>query len=174
MSRAQLTKAKYLADSERMELERILIAYPGRDSLLIKLALATGARASELLAITRADLDSDNRAVHIHGIKNSADREIPLTETLWRELTTYADSLPTNQLFSIKYRRLEQIWAHYRPVKKTFHALRHTFAISLFKRTQDIRLVKVALGHRNIENTMIYLDYCYSQSELRAAIVGVA
>ena len=74
-------------------------------------------------------------------------------------------------LFPISYSRLIQIWEHYRPTHKKFHSLRHTFAIRLYKKTKDLRLVQVALGHRNITNTMIYADYVYSQQELRKLIL---
>jgi integrase/recombinase XerC len=67
--------------------------------------------------------------------------------------------------------RLYQIWQFYRPVPKKFHALRHTFAIELYQKTKDLRLVQVALGHRNITNTMIYADYIYSQQELKKLIL---
>jgi integrase/recombinase XerC len=56
-------------------------------------------------------------------------------------------------------------------VPKKFHSLRHTFAIELYQKTKDLRLVQVALGHRNITNTMIYADYVYSQQELRKLIL---
>ena len=74
-------------------------------------------------------------------------------------------------LFPISYPRLVQIWQHYRPVHKKFHSLRHTFAIELYKKTKDIRLLQMALGHRNIANTMIYADYVYSQTELRRLLL---
>jgi len=80
--------------------------------------------------------------------------------------------LPSSgSLFPISYHRLYQIWHQYRPVAKKFHSLRHTFAIRLYRKTKDLRLVQVALGHRNITNTMIYADYIYSQQELRKLIL---
>ena len=40
------------------------------------------------------------------------------------------------------------------------------------RRRRDVgRLVQVALGHRNITNTMIYADYVYSQQELKKLIL---
>ncbi|HMN69805.1 MAG TPA: hypothetical protein PKC28_14775 [Bdellovibrionales bacterium] len=41
----------------------------------------------------------------------------------------------------------------------------------LYKKSKDLRLVQVALGHRNITNTMVYADYVYSQQELRKLIL---
>jgi len=80
-------------------------------------------------------------------------------------------SLTDQKIFPITYNRYRQIWEMYRPTHKKLHSLRHTFAIELYKKTKDIRLVQFALGHRNITNTMIYADYVYSQQELRKLIL---
>ena len=50
------------------------------------------------------------------------------------------------------------------------HSAQHAWA-ALYQKTKDLRLVQVALGHRNITNTMIYADYVYSQQELRRLIL---
>ena len=39
-------------------------------------------------------------------------------------------------------------------------------------RTKDIHLVRNLLGHKNINNTLIYLDYVQSQDDFRKALVG--
>jgi integrase/recombinase XerC len=136
------------------------------------LALRTGGRASELLGLRHVDLNTYDSSVFIRGIKGSNDREIPLPAKLFEKLQAYAATVPSSSnLFPIGYHRLRQIWDWYRPVPKKFHSLRHTFAIRLYKKTKDIRLVQVALGHRNITNTMIYADYHYSQEELRKLIL---
>jgi integrase/recombinase XerC len=138
---------------------------------MIWTALRTGARAQELLNLQKADLNAYDESVFIRGLKGSNDREIPLPSELFKRLQSYADSQPGTGLFPISYHRLYQIWELYRPIPKKFHALRHTFAIELYQKTKDLRLVQVALGHRNITNTMIYADYVYSQQELRKLIL---
>lgn len=170
-----------------------------RNCLLLFLALHTGARALELLNLRTEDLDDHGETVYIKGMKGSNDREIPLPPWLYESLSGYLrqnfakksadithpslsrraymhcshleDSPPSGRVFNISYNRLRQIWQLYRPVPKKFHSLRHTFAIHLYKKTKDLRLVQVALGHRNITNTMIYADYVYSQQELRKLIL---
>lgn len=194
-----LNKNKYLLDFEFEKLNQILTSFEDRDVrnvLLLKLALNTGARATELLSIKVKDIDQKSKSVFIYGIKGSNDREIPLDNKLFLDLQKYihlSRSVPKSkknanpkfshnpenhvsffeetQLFEITYPRLVQIWLNYRPVQKSFHALRHTFAIRLYKKTRDIRLLQFALGHRNIANTMIYADYVYSQEELRKLIL---
>lgn len=142
-----------------------------RNILILDLALATGARAQELLNLTKADLNAFDETVYIRGIKGSNDREIPLPPPLYQRLHRFAESREEERVFKLSYERLHQVWGLYRPVPKKFHALRHTFAIELYKRTKDIRLLQVALGHRNITNTMIYADYLYSKEELKKLIL---
>lgn len=170
-----LNKDKYLLDEEFDYLMGILDHFEAQDTrnvLLLKLALATGARATELLNIRVKDLDKKEGSVYIFGIKGSNDRELPLKKALFNELIRHCEQkTPQDLIFDISYPRLIQIWLMYRPTHKKFHSLRHTFAIRLYKKTRDIRLLQVALGHRNIANTMIYADYVYSQQELRRLIL---
>lgn len=137
----------------------------------MQIALRTGARAQEILNIKKSDLNAYDESIFIKGIKNSNDREIPIETKVFRDLWRFQETSKTESLFDISYDRLYQIWLLYRPVPKKFHSLRHTFAINLYKKTKDIRLVQVALGHRNITNTMIYADYLYSQEELKKLIL---
>lgn len=177
-SRYALNKNKYLLDPEVERLEHILESLPmaeDRDALMIWLALKTGARASEILALRKVDLNPYDRTIFIRGIKGSNDRELPLAPWLFERLRLFSErelnQKGDSDLFPIGYHRLRQLWDWYRPVPKKFHALRHTFAIRLYRKTKDLRLVQVALGHRNITNTMIYADYVYSQTELRKLIL---
>jgi len=172
--RYALNKNKYLLDPE---VDRLLgnLAPLGpeeeRNSIMLELALRTGARAQELLALRTADLNAYDRTVFIHGIKGSNDRELPIPTKLFERLHVLSQAAEQGEIFPIGYHRLRQIWDWYRPCPKKFHALRHTFAIRLYRKTKDLRLVQVALGHRNITNTMIYADYVYSQQELRKLIL---
>ena len=172
-SRYQLNKSKYLLQSEESELKRVLSLFGSkdvRDTAMIELALNTGARASELLNITGFDLETESQTVFIKGIKGSNDREIPLRTQLFKKVESLKTTEET-RIFNISYPRLVQIWLNYRPCTKKFHSLRHTFALNLYKKTKDIRLVQVALGHRSIQNTMIYADYVYTTNELKKLIL---
>lgn len=170
----RLTKEKYLNDEEQVQLVSTLNKFKDREprnTALLFLALNSGGRATELLNIKADDLDYSNESVFIRGIKKSDDREIPLPKWLFKMLC----ALPVaddGRIFGIGYQMLNKIWLDYRPVKKKFHALRHTFAINLYRKTKDIRLLQVAMGHRNWNNTMIYAQYHFKTDELRRAILG--
>lgn len=172
--RYALNKNKYLLDPEVERLQSILQSFKDRDArncTLFWLLLHTGARAQEILNLRKEDLNTFDQTVFIRGLKGSSDRELPLPEWLFQRLERLAPESIADPLFGITYNRLRQIWELYRPVHKKLHSLRHTFAIRLYKKTKDLRLLQVALGHRNITNTMIYADYTYSQDELRKLIL---
>lgn len=174
-ARYALNKNKYLLPPEVDRLRTLIRDHQVRDPrncFMISVALRTGARAQEVLNIRKDDLNPYDRSVLIRGIKGSNDREIPIEEKFFNAFMAYVDPLPNQgSIFDISYVRLVQVWEFYRPVRKKFHSLRHTFAIELYQKTKDLRLVQVALGHRNITNTMIYADYVYSQQELRRLIL---
>ena len=183
--RYALNKNKYLLEPEIDHLESLLDRTPPfgkadgtteRDVLMLWVALLTGARATEVLNLLKSDLNTFDKSIFLRGIKGSNDREIPLPTSRFDRLYRYARNCDVGletqtRLFPIGYHRLRQIWDFYRPVDKKFHCLRHTFAIRLYRKTKDLRLVQVALGHRSISNTMIYADYVYSQQELRKLIL---
>lgn len=154
-----LNRSKFLEPGEVETLQSSL-DLSQRNDTLVALALETGARASELLALTRQDLFVDTQTVFFKGLKGSKDRELPVRAELFAALLTHVP-------FNIKYRRLEQVWRIKRPVPKKFHSLRHTFAVNLYRRTKDIKLVQLALGHASPTNTAVYTDFQYSLDELK-------
>lgn len=166
----QINKEKFLSDSEYGRLRLMVRKDTRRYAILLKLYMFTGARAHEGLAVRFKNLDKDTKSVFIFGLKGSNDREIPLPPWYFLQLYNYAKRNCKNQdakIFPFTYTILNRIWHYYRPVKKRFHSLRHTIAIKVFKDTRDIKLVQILLGHRNIKNTMVYLDYVYSQNEMK-------
>ena len=171
-SKYEITREKYLSEDEQGQLVKILNRHKDkepRNVAIIWLALHTGARATELLNLKITDFDVDKQSVYVCGIKNSKDREIPIPEWLFKivlSLKTHKDG----HIFPISYPRLNQIWTHYKPVKKKFHSLRHTFALNLYDKCKDIKVLQMALGHRSLMNTMIYADFRYNTEELRRVL----
>lgn len=169
-----LSTNKFLSDDELTRLwKTVLKPKPNRDDLLIQLAIATGARASELLQIKTNDISISNKkkgSVFIRGLKGSKSRTIPIKAELARAIQQLKTD-ETSRPFPITYNRLFQIWDLYRPNGKKFHALRHTFAVNLYRKTKDIRLVQIALGHSDVQNTSIYLDFVYADEYLSKALL---
>ena len=166
-----LNRSKFLSDAEIDHLMKVCKRNRhDRNALAFELILRTGARSSELLQLTPADLFPESRTVLIRGAKGSRDREIPLPQEFFDALEVYARGISTNRIFPLSWEGLRRHWYNYRPCKKSMHSLRHTFAIRLFRKTKDIKLVQMALGHKDISNTVIYADYAYSTDELRKAM----
>lgn len=159
----QLTPSKYLNEAEVEELERAFDT--STNSILIEMGLKCGGRASEILNIRKSDLDVYHRSVFIRGLKGSDDRTVFLPTDLFGRLLLHSKRTAGELLFPYSYDKFRDAWMRFRPSGKKLHCLRHTFALRVYNTTKDINLVKYLLGHRNLNNTMIYLNYSYSVSE---------
>lgn len=174
--RYELNRDKFLSSSELESFEVLLarsLKNPDnrRDVLLLLLALHTGGRAQEILNLKVTDFDFSNGTVYLRGLKGSSCREIPLPRWVSKQLRVYTmNKYPLEKIFPITYNRFRQIWLMFRPAKKKLHSLRHTFAIRTYQNTRDVKLLQMALGHRSLINTMVYLDYLYSIRELQRLI----
>lgn len=164
----RLTQAEYEAVKASLD--------NSRDSLIIRLLMETGARGQEILNLKAKDIDLDQQTILIHGVKGSAERCLPIRDETFKHLKSFInETSPDTILFNITTRRLRQIWTKYKPpsCKKGIHALRHTFAINLFRHKENIRLLQMALGHRSINNTMVYSSYVYKTDELKRMFEGM-
>lgn len=178
-----ITHQKVLNRNELIALKRVCdrtfpLLKDRRNAFIITLALECGLRASEVLGLTVKDFDPSEATIFIRSYKGSNARQLPIRPSLARSLQKYVlehsgkdlwhqldESAP---IFDITYPRLHQLWCYYTPNKdKTFHSLRHTFAVQMYMRTQDIKAVQLALGHRKIDNTMVYVDFVYTQTKMR-------
>lgn len=183
-----ITSAKILSPSEEASLRAVLgrglaVDKDRRNALLFLLLLETGVRANELLNLKIKNFSHEEGALAIKALKSSRDRELPIREGLARALkkcvlsrynaASWRELNPDAPLFDLSYPRLYQLWRFYTPnPNKTIHSLRHTFAINLYKKSKDVKMVQIALGHKNILNTMVYVDFYYSQNTLRKIMTG--
>lgn len=182
-----ITPAKVLSNTELESLKALCTRYLNiererRNAALLLIALECGLRATEVLSITFGDIDFDSNTILIRSLKGSNARVLPVRPSLLKVLKTIAlekfDTLDIKQVkkdqkvFNISYSRLEQVWRMMRPnPSKTLHSLRHTFAVVTFLRTKDIKLVQNALGHRSINNTLVYVDFVYANETMRKGMV---
>jgi integrase len=101
-----LTREKYLNESELQLLVCLLAKYPCRDTLLLELLLATGARASEILSLKKSDIDLKDNTIFIKSLKGGIPREMPIksfmaSNNLLVRLKDYMAKLKTDLLFPI-------------------------------------------------------------------------
>lgn len=136
---------------------------------------ATGGRRAEVATLKVSDIDSQRMLVHIHGGKGRKDRDVMLSPRLLDALRAYWRSKrPRVYLFpsSNGHRGFEQpisdktIWNVCRSVARRAglehrhihpHTLRHCFATHLLEAGADLRTIQMLLGHRDLEETTIYL-----------------
>ena len=53
---------------------------------------------------------------------------------------------------------------------KSVHALRHSYAVHLYRRSRDLRAIQKQLGHASIQTTQIYTDV--SKEDIQSRIKG--
>ncbi len=158
---------KYLTRSERAAfLEAAQAAPEPRRSLCLTIAL-TGARISEVLALTVDRVDASAGVLVFETLKRRRRgifRLVPVPEELV-EILLNLDGIEAGQ----------KIWTMSRPtawryVKATLElagvpahltkprALRHTFGVEAVRNKIALSLVRKWLGHSKIETTAIYAD----------------
>lgn len=144
--------------------------------ILVMTLYATGARRAEVAALKVSDIDSQRMVVHIHGGKGRKDRDVMLSPALLEALRTYWRGLrhkPTVWLFpgnrwhtSSRPVTTKVLWTACRKASVRAglehknihpHTLRHCFATHLLEAGADLRTIQVLLGHRDLEETTIYL-----------------
>jgi integrase/recombinase XerD len=148
-----------------------------RDHAMLLLAVQTGLRISELIALTRADVHLGTGAhVVCHG-KGRKDRITPLTTGTRDVLRNWLDEHladPTAPLFPGRHGRplsrdaIEHRIGHYASLAAnscpslqektiTAHVLRHTTAMRLLHAGVDTSVIALWLGHVSVDTTQIYL-----------------
>src|SRR5271167_3611985 len=156
---------------------------PYHRTLLMTL-YATGIRRAELTHLKASDIDSQRMVIHIQGGKGRKDRDVMLSPKLLEELRSHWRGLqrkPSAWLFpGNRWHRGDQpidtktVWyackqaAERAGIKKHVHphTLRHSFATHLLEAGADLRTIQILLGHRDLEETTIYLHL--SQQHLNA------
>ena len=158
------------------ELRALLNAIPTRtkqgkrDKALLYLAYRMGLRVSEVTGLHTDDVDRDRRRITIRRVKGSYGGEYPLPPECWKLIASYLrtrdDDLPylfisnrgnpidrTVVFRAIKrYARLAGITES----KVSPHTLKHSLGTHMLEAGCDGAEVQDQLGHRNIQNTMVY------------------
>ena len=134
---------------------------------------ATGARCAEAARLQVHDIDSQRMIVHIRGGKGRKDRDVMLSPVLlealrehWRRLKPKVWLFPggrwhnATQPIDTKTLRHACYYATRRAgLHKAVHphTLRHCFATHLHEAGADLRTIQLLLGHRDLEETSLYL-----------------
>lgn len=151
------------------EVKTILEApYNLKHRAMLAMIYSCGLRRSELLNLTKFDIDSKRMVVIIRMAKGKKDRIVPLSAKILALLRDYYKSYnPKEFLFEGqsggKYseKSLENVLKQSlfkarieKPV--TLHWLRHSYATHLLENGTDLRYIQDLLGHKSSKTTEIY------------------
>jgi site-specific recombinase XerD len=144
--------------------------------VLLMTLYATGARRAEVAHLKISDINSQSMIVHIRGGKGRKDRDVMLSPKLLDALRVYWRGLrrkPTHWLFpgnrwhTASYPVSPKVlWTACQSAAQRAgladklihpHTLRHCFATHLLEAGADLRTIQMLLGHRDLEETTIYL-----------------
>ena len=159
-------------------------AYTPFHRVVLMTLYATGVRRAELAHLKVTDIDSQRMVIHVQGGKGRKDRDVMLSPKLLEALREHWRSLrrkPAEWLFpgnrwhtanhpidtKVPWQAC-QTAAQRAGIQKEVHphTLRHCFATHLLEAGADLRTIQVLLGHRDLEETTIYLHL--SQRHLNA------
>ncbi len=172
-----------LSDAEVARLEFVMSSARGwsceRDRVFVRLLLATGIRLGSAIALDIEDVDFERGELWLRTMKNARVDRVFLGAKIRDELRTFVGARTSGPLFrSAAGARLGRRQIQRRVVGwlraaginhgASVHALRHTFATALYRRTSDVLLVRAALTHRSIASTMVYARV--DETRLRAAV----
>ena len=149
-----------------------------RDHALFHLLLRSGIRLTSALELQVGDVDLDGGEVELKSAKGDRPERVFLGNDIGDHLRRYLTG-KTGLLFTARgvkplnrrhvQRRLSE-WLKKAGITKTYspHSLRHSFAMSVYRKTGDILLVQAALHHRSLASTLVYARA--DEERLRRAI----
>jgi integrase len=141
-----------------------------RDELLVRLLLATGLRLSEALALEVEDVDLRRGEIRVRRAKGDRPRVAYVPAELGARLAAWVGGRD-GRLFAVSARHAQRrigAMAREAGVCASAHALRHSLAMRIYRKTGDIEVVRAALGHASIQTTTRYAR-C-DEGAVRAAI----
>ncbi|CNL10773.1 tyrosine-type DNA invertase [Yersinia proxima] len=160
------------------EVDRLLAAthhgtHSVRDYCLIWMCFIHGCRVSEINSWRLCDIDLDEGHIHIHRLKNGFSTIHPLFKKerkalhAWLNIRDKYKGSDSEWLFlsekgnRLSRQRIYWLIRHYSELADLTitahpHMLRHGCGFALADRGIDTRLIQDYLGHRNIQNTVIY------------------
>ena len=139
-----------------------------RAHTIAMVALDTGLRISELLGLTRQDVDLDNMVLLVHG-KGNKQRLVPVSVELRKVLYRHLSKQKHARLFTTRngtpltVRNSERDFkvmcgqAGITGVRASWHTLRHSFAVNYLRKGGNLYYLQRILGHSSITTTERYL-----------------
>ncbi len=150
---------------QEKEINDLIAGCGNRTSAFLQLLKETGIRAGEAWQIEWTDIDVENRIVRVKPEKGSNSRKLKISN----KLVAMINELPktSNTVFATNTDALRKSFQKQRKLLSyklknprlqqiSFHTFRHWKATMEYHKTRDILHVMQMLGHRNINNTLVY------------------
>jgi len=147
------------------ELDQLIAGCNRKTAAFLQLLKETGARCGEAWRLKWIDIDFQNKIVKITPEKGGEPRAIKISDKLVSMLNALPKSQP--EVFPGSLRHFARSFRSQRAKiasklqnprinNITFHTFRHWKATMEYYKTKDILHVMKLLGHRNINNTLLY------------------
>lgn len=154
---------------QESEIDALISGCSRRISALLLLLKETGMRIGEACRLKWTDINAENNTIAVNEpekgsnarIIRVSDRLIGVVEALPKKCDrVFGKSNKTDKSHSYQRQRiwLSKKLSNPRLTKITFHTLRHWKATMEYHKTKDIVHVQRLLGHRNIQNTLRYIN----------------
>ena len=171
---------RYLTKDELAKVLRVALKASRRDHLMILLAAQHGLRRSEVVALTWADVDSDS--ITVRRLKGSDTTTHPLLRNhsvLFDEPTAleyFRDEREDDGDFLFpmtdgQFARIVKahfIAAGISPELAHPHSLKHYCCSHLCRAGMGVEFVKTFVGHKDIKNTVRYMNISDSEASAKA------
>ena len=147
------------------QVERVLGLLTPGNRLCMRVALQTGLRVSDILALKKSDIDKGLQ-FWITEQKTGKRRRVALTQELWRDLRAECGAVWVfeHRCDPAKHRCRQAVWKDVKRAQKAFrlpqnigtHSARKVYAVRLMEKYGSIEKVRRVLNHDRFETTMIY------------------
>jgi len=165
------------------EIDALIAGCGKRTATVLQLLKETGMRIGEACALKWIDLDLEAGTVRVNEPeKNSNARILKLSGKLIAMLNALprksekvfggSSRASVTSNFWRQRRKLAQKLQNPRLLQISFHTLRHWKATIEYHRTRDLLYVKHLLGHKNINNTMLYTQLISFQGDEYSSAVA--
>ena len=156
------------------ELNNLIAGCNKKTATFLQLLKETGMRCGEAFMLQWTDFDFENKTVNITPEKGSDPRQLRITMRLIMMLNSLPQDKPKpfecshrhfSRTFRIQRKKVANKLKNDRILKIHFHTLRHWKATMEYAKTKDILHVMKMLGHRNIQNTLLYTQLISFESD---------
>jgi type 1 fimbriae regulatory protein FimB/type 1 fimbriae regulatory protein FimE len=168
---------EYLTEKEVKLLVKVAKKHPTnghRDSAMILVAFLHGLRAKELINLKWSQFNFDEGMMDVKRVKNGVNCTHPITSRETRALkkiktkssyvflSRFKEPIATRTFYDVVQKAGKNAGFNF-PIHP--HMLRHATGRKLATDGHDLNKIRLYMGHKNVNNTIIYMTYQGKQYE---------